>query len=112
MTMVIYRFIPLVISWILISAQNYLDGNKFLMIASLVIPMLLIIMRRPVLLFVQWMTFLGIIIWIKAGMNYVNMMELNDNYYIVVFFLSFLSLWTVGSGLLLYNDDLRRIYRL
>ena len=110
--MVIYRFIPLVISWILISAQNYLDGNKFLMIASLVIPMLLIIMRPAVLIFVQWMTFLGIIIWIKAGMNYVNMMEPNDNYYIVVFFLSFLSLWTVGSGLLLYNDDLRRIYRL
>ena len=110
--MVIYRFIPLVISWILISAQNYLDGNKFLMIASLVVPMLLIIMRPPILIFVQWMTFLAIIIWIKAGANYISMMEPNDNYFIIVLLLSFLSLWTVGSGLLLYNDDLRRLYRL
>ena len=31
---------------------------------------------------------------------------------VIELLLSFLSLWTVGSGLLLYNDDLRRLYRL
>ena len=113
MSMVIYRFIPLVISWILISAQNYMNGNKLLMVASLVIPMLLLIMRRPVLFFVQWITFFGIIIWIRAAANYISsIIQPNGNYYMVVIFFSFLCLWTVGSGLLLYNNDLRRIYRL
>ena len=111
--MVIYRFIPLVISWILISAQNYMNGNKLLMVASLVIPMLLLVMRRPVLLFVQWTTFFGIIVWIRAGVHYISyIIDPNGNYFMVVILFSFLSLWTVGSGLLLYNDDLRRLYRL
>ena len=59
------------------------------MIASLVIPMLLIIMRPAVLIFVQWMTFLGIIIWIKAGANYISMMDPNDNYFIIKHSFSF-----------------------
>ena len=90
-----------------------MNGNNSLMIASLAIPMLLIIMRSQVLLFVQWATFLSIFIWIKAGVNYISfIMNPDGNYYMVVIFFSILSLWTVGSGLLLYNDDVRRIYRL
>ena len=111
--MVIYRFIPLVISWILISAQNYMNGNKLLMVGSLVVPMLLLVMRRPVLLFVQWATFFGIIIWIRAGVHYISYtIDPNGNYFTVVIFFSFLSLWTVASGLLLYDDNIRRLYRL
>ncbi len=111
--MVIYRFIPLVISWILISAQNYMNGNKLLMIGSLVVPMLLLVMRRPVLLFVQWATFFGIIVWIRAGVHYISyIIDPNGNYFMVVIFFSILSLWTVASGLLLYDDNIRRLYRL
>jgi hypothetical protein len=111
--MVIYRFIPLVISWILISAQNYMNGNKLLMIGSLVVPMLLLVMRRPVLLFVQWTTFFGIIVWIRAGVHYISyIIDPNGNYFTVVTFFSILSLWTVASGLLLYDDNIRRLYRL
>jgi len=111
--MVIYRFIPLFISWILISAQNYMNGNKLLMVGSLVVPMLLLVMRRPALLFVQWATFFGIIIWIRAGVNYISYtIGPNGNYFMVVIFFSFLSLWTVASGLLLYDDNIRRLYRL
>ena len=111
--MVIYRFIPIVVSWILISAQNYINGNKFLIIASLAVPMMLLIMRKEALFFVQWATFFGIIVWIRAGVHYISyVIDPNGNYFMVVILFSFLSLWTVGSGLLLYNDDLRRIYRL
>ena len=68
----IYRIIPLIISWILISAQFHIIGNKSLMVASLAVPMFLLIFRRQALLFVQWITYAGIIIWIKAGIDYVN----------------------------------------
>jgi hypothetical protein len=111
--MVIYRFIPLVISWILISAQNYMNGNKLLMIGSVVVPMLLLVMRRPVLLFVQWATFFGTIVWIRAGVHYISyIIDPNGNYFMVVIFFSILSLGTVASGLLLYDDNIRRLYRL
>ena len=107
----IYRIIPLTISWILISAQFYIIGNKSLMVASLAIPMFLFIFRRQALLFVQWMTYAGIIIWIKAGIDYVNLhMDSGGNYFTIVIFFSFVAMWTVASSLLLYTDDFRRIY--
>ena len=108
----IYRIIPLVISWILISAQIHMTGHKSLMVASLAIPMFLMILRRQALLFVQWITYAGIIIWIKAGIDYVNLhMDSGGNYFTIVIFFSFVALWTVVSSLLLYTDDFRRIYR-
>ena len=88
-----------------------MNGNKLLMIGSLVIPMLLIVMRRPVLLFVQWTTFFGIIIWIRAGVHYIgHIIEPNGNYFMVVIFFSILSFWTVLSGLLLYDDNICCLY--
>ena len=107
----IYRIIPLAISWILIAAQFHIMGNKSLMVASLAVPMFLLIFRRQALLFVQWMTYAGIIIWIKAGIDYVNLhMDSGGNYFTIAIFFSFLALWTVVSSLLLYTDDFRRIY--
>ena len=108
----IYRIIPLIISWILISAQFHVIGNKSLMMASLAVPMFLLILRRKALLFVQWLTYAGIIIWIKAGIDYVNIhMVPGGSYFTIVIFFSLVALWTVASGLLLYTDDFRRIYR-
>ena len=107
----INRIIPLVISWILISAQFHMDGHKLLMVVSLAIPMFLLIMRRPVLLFVQWMTYAGVFVWIKAGIDYVNIyMVPEGNYFKIVIFFSLVALWTVASGLLLYTDEFRRVY--
>ncbi len=107
----IYRIIPLAISWILIAAQFHIMGNKSLMVASLAVPMFLLIFRRQALLFVQWMTYAGIIIWIKAGIDYVNLhMDSGGNYFTIVIFFSFVAMWTVASSLLLYTDDFRRIY--
>ena len=108
----IYRIIPMTISWILIAAQFHIIGNKLLMVASLAVPMFLLIFRRQALLFVQWMTYAGIFIWIKAGIDYVNFqMVPGSNYFTIVIFFSFVALWTVVSSLLLYTDDFRRIYR-
>ena len=108
----IYRIIPLVISWILISAQFHMTGHKSLMVASLAIPMFLLILRHQALLFVQWITYAGIIIWIKAGIDYVNIhMVPGGDYFTIVMFFSVVALWTVASGLLLYTDDFRRVYR-
>ena len=106
----IYRIIPLIISWILISAQFHIIGNKSLMVASLAVPMFLLILRRQALLFVQWITYAGIIIWIKAGIDYVNTnMVPGGSYFTIVIFFSLVALWTVVSGLLLYTDDFRRV---
>ena len=108
----IYRIIPLTISWILISAQFHIIGNKPLMVASLAVPMFLLIFRRQALLFVQWMTYAGIIVWIKAGIDYVNLhMVPGCNYFTIVIFFSLVALWMVASSLLLYTDDFRRVYR-
>ena len=108
----IYRIIPLIISWILISAQFHVIGNKSLMIASLAVPMFLLILRRQALLFVQWITYAGIIIWIKAGIDYVDIhMVPGGSYFTILIFFSLVALWTVASGLLLYTDDFRRVYR-
>ena len=82
------------------------------MVASLAVPMFLLIFRRQALLFVQWMTYAGIIIWIKAGIDYVNLhMVPGGNYFTIVIFFSLVALWTVASSLLLYTDDFRRVYR-
>jgi len=108
----IYRIIPLTISWILISAQFHIIGNKPLMAASLAVPMFLLIFRRQALLFVQWITYAGIIFWIKTGIDYVNIhMVPGINYFTIVIFFSLVALWTVASGLLLYTEDFRRVYR-
>ena len=88
----IYRIIPLTISWILIAAQFHIMGNKSLMVASLAIPMFLFIFRRQALLFVQWMPYAGIIIWIKAGIDYVNLhMDSGGNNFTIVIFFSFVA---------------------
>ena len=82
------------------------------MIASLAVPMFLLILRRKALLLVQWLTYAGIIFWIKAGIDYVNInMVPGGSYFSIVIFFSLVALWTVASGLLLYTDDFRRIYR-
>ena len=108
----IYRIIPLTISWILISAQFHIIGNTPLMAASLAVPMFLLIFRRQALMFVQWITYAGIIFWIKAGIDYVNIhMVPGGNYFTIVIFFSLVALWTVASGLLLYTEDFRRVYR-
>ena len=108
----IYRIIPMMISWILIAAQFHIIGNKLLMVASLAVPMVLLIFRRQALLFVQWITYAGIIIWIKAGIDYVNTnMVSGGSYFTIVIFFSFVAMWTVASSLLLYTDDFRRVYR-
>jgi len=108
----IYRIIPLVISWILIASQFQIIGKKLLMVASLAVPMFLLIFRRQALLFVQWMTYAGIIVWIKAGIDYVNLhMVPGCNYFTIVIFFSLVALWMVASSLLLYTDDFRRVYR-
>jgi hypothetical protein len=82
------------------------------MIASLAVPMFLLILRRKALLFVQWITYAGIIIWIKAGIDYVNIhMVPGGSYFTILIFFSLVALWTVISGLLLNTDDFRRVYR-
>ena len=82
------------------------------MIASLAVPMFLLVLRRKALLFVQWITYAGIIIWIKAGIDYVNIhMVPGGSYFTILIFFSLVALWTVMSGLLLYTDDFRRVYR-
>ena len=82
------------------------------MVASLAVPMSLLIFRRQALLFVQWMTYTGIIIWIKTGIDYVNIhMVPGGNYFTILIFFSLVALWTVASGMLLYTEDFRRIYR-
>ena len=82
------------------------------MIASLAVPMFLLILRRKALLFVQWITYAGIIIWIKAGIDYLNIhMVPGGSYFTILIFFSLVALWTVISGLLLYTDDFRRVYR-
>ena len=82
------------------------------MMASLAVPMFLLILRRKALLLVQWLTYAGIIIWIKAGIDYVNIhMVPGGSYFTILIFFSLVALWTVISGLLLYTDDFRRVYR-
>jgi hypothetical protein len=58
------------------------------------------------------MTYAGIIVWIKAGIDYVNLhMVPGCNYFTIVIFFSLVALWMVASSLLLYTDDFRRVYR-
>ncbi|MCH7613912.1 MAG: hypothetical protein IIB45_11205 [Candidatus Marinimicrobia bacterium] len=76
------------------------------------IPLLLLIPKRIILHTVQWLTFAGVFLWIKIGIDLVkSQVAFDGDYYRLALMMTFVGLFTFSSGLLLYHESFRRIYR-
>lgn len=108
----IIRLIPLVISWIVLAAHFLRYGNLVIVVLCLAVPLSLLIPKRVILNTVQWLTFGGVLLWIKIGIDLVTIrLAVQGDYSRLMIILSIVALFTLGSGLLLYHKSFRRLYR-
>jgi hypothetical protein len=108
----ILRLIPLIISWLILAAHFLRYGNLVLAGLCLAVPLSLLIQKRVVLNTVQWLTFGGVLLWIKIGIDLVTYrLAIHVDYTRLMIILSAIALFTLGSGLLLYHRSFRKLYR-
>jgi len=108
----IIRLIPLIISWLILAAHFLRYGNFVLAGVCLAVPLSLLIQKRAVLNTVQWLTFGGVLLWIKIGIDLVTFrLAIHVDYTRLMIILSAVALFTLGSGLLLYHRSFRKLYR-
>ncbi|MFQ6678750.1 MAG: hypothetical protein ACE5D0_10610 [Fidelibacterota bacterium] len=108
----ILRLIPLIISWLILAAHFLRYGNILSALLCIMVPLLLIIPKRIILHIVQWFTFAGVLLWIKIGIDLVKLrFAFHDDYYRLAIIMTFVALFTFVSGLTLYHESFRRVYR-
>lgn len=108
----ILRLIPLIISWLILAAHFLRYGNMYFALFCIAVPLLLLIPKRIILHTVQWFTFAGVFLWIKIGIDLVKSpVAFDGDYYRLAMIMIFVALFTFSSGLLLYHESFRRVYR-
>lgn len=109
----ILRLLPVVFSFLILSAHFSRQGFPILSILCLVIPFLLFIKRTWVVKLIQIFLVLGSIEWIRALFIYVNERQsISEPYIRLVIILGIIALFTGLSTLVFRNKALKGRYKL
>jgi hypothetical protein len=108
----IIRIIPLIIAFLLLGAHFLRSGHILLAGMSTLAPLLFLIKKRWILLFVKWLAYSGAIVWIYTIFSLVQQRTMAGAPWIrMLLILSGVTVLTVYAGYLLSSDFLKRRYK-
>jgi len=107
----VLRITPLIVASLLLAAHFLRSGNLGLVIASLLVPLLLVIKKRWSLIIVQLFAYLGVVIWVITTISIVRQRMLwGIPWSGVVIILGAVALFTGFAGLLLNSAVVKEKY--
>lgn len=111
--MIIIRLLPVVFSFLILSAHFSRIDLPILSILCLLIPFLLFIKLAWVTRLIQILLIIGSIEWIRALFYYVNQRQsVGESYIRLVIIIGIVALFTVLSTLVFRNRSLKERYKL
>jgi len=107
----IRRISLLILTYLLLSAHFFRDGNLLLSIASLVIPFLLFVKKKWCLIVVQLFTYGGVIVWIITLITLVNArVNTGEPWLRMALILLAVIVMTISTGLFLNSKVFKEKY--
>jgi hypothetical protein len=107
----IIRLIPLIIAFLLLGGHFLRSGHMIFAGMSILSPLLLFIKQRWILLFVQWLTWSGAIVWIYTTFSLVQQRRVAGVPWVrMLLILSGVTVFTLYAGYLLGSDTVKRRY--
>ena len=108
----ILRLIPLIIAFLLLSAHFLRSGHLILAGVSILAPLLLLIKKRWMLLFIKWLDYSAAIVWIQTTFSLVQQRRIAGSPWIrMLLILSGVTVLTFCAGYLLNSDTVKRRYQ-
>ena len=104
----IMRFIPLFISWIVISAHFFRQGAIEISFACLVLPFFIFLHKPVIMKGIQWITFALVFLWMKVGVDLITIrLNLGMDYFRLMGIIMGILIFTLWSGMLLDEERSR-----
>jgi hypothetical protein len=108
----IIRLIPLIVAFLLLGAHFLRSGHMFLAGVTILTPLLLLIKKRWILLFVKWLSYSAAIVWIQTTFSLVQQRRMAGVPWVrMLLILSGVTVLTLYAGYLLNSDIVKRPYQ-
>ena len=110
--MIIFRLLPVILSFILLAAHFSRAEQTILLIISLLIPTLLLIKKRIIIRIIQAVLLIAGAEWIRTMLNYIEIRKsMGDDWTRLAIILSVVAIYTAASGLFLQNQKILFRYK-
>jgi len=110
--MIIFRLLPVLLSFLLIAAHFSRADQSILLIISLTIPFLLLIKKRIIIRIMQIVLLLAGAEWIRAMLIYIEVRQSSgDDWTRLAIILSIVAIYTAFSGFFLQNVKILNMYK-
>ncbi len=107
------RLLPVIFSFLMLSAHFSRAGNIVLSVIFLLIPVLLFFRKKWVARTLQVLLIFGAIIWVKTTLNYVHIRQaMGEPWVRLVVILGLVALFTAASTLVFENKKIKKRYHL
>ncbi|MBU0529609.1 hypothetical protein KKF86_07645 [bacterium] len=109
----IIRLLPIIFSFLILSAHFSRAGSPLLTIIFLLLPLLLFIKKLWVARLIRVVLIIGAVEWIRALITYVSQRQsIGEPYIRLVIILGIVALFTGLSSLVFKNKTLKELYKL
>jgi len=103
------KLLPVILSFLLLTAHFYRAGLVVLAAISLTLPLLLFLKDKWVVWFIQACLLLGAVEWIRTGMHFAQQrIESGESWTRLAIILGAVALFTALSALVFRSESLRR----
>jgi hypothetical protein len=110
--MIVFRLLPVILSFLLMAAHFSRADQTFLAIVSLIFPLFLLIKKRIIIRLFQVVLILAGAEWVRAMFSYIEVRKtIGDDYIRLAVILSVVAIFTAASGLFLQNKKILDIYK-
>lgn len=110
--MIIFRLLPVIISFLLLAAHFSRADHTILVIITLMFPFLFFIKKRIILRIIQVVLIISGAEWIRAMLDYIEVRKaMGDDWTRLAIILSVVAIYTAASGLFLQNKKVMDKYK-
>ncbi len=107
----VLRILPLILSFIFLGAHYFRAGNTMSTVFVLCIPLLLLIKKSWSLFLVQFLTYVGAILWVNIAVIFIRQRWIIDEPWLrMSMILGVVALFTLWAGLLLNSKKIYSRY--
>jgi ABC-type Fe3+-siderophore transport system permease subunit len=108
----ILRVLPFILAFLLLAAHFFRSAHLTLVALCLLTPLLLLIKKRSILIFLQCLAYVGALIWVRTAYVLVHQrIGMAEPWGRMVLILSGVAVFTFLAGYLLNSDLLKQHYQ-